>query len=287
MKRGSVYRAIIALILLSALIPCVLADTNVTFSQGLTFTTPFGFRLSFGLENILPPAWAFLFYNGMALFALFFIGGFASLRSTRFSLFCIDAFAAIFWWFGWMNFYIAATNSVNWWTPMQLIILAGVMGGAIYLKEANRERYGTGGTGLTLINALYYIILLQTIIGFVNVTGIWNVNSAVTPTAYQYNNVDLQQQVSSNANTGGFMGGIVSTAIGFATMGYQALQMIFTVVQGICGYDSILFAAFPWITLSPSAMAFVWVFRIVILLLDGWFVFLVLFKPPPLDNLGV
>ena len=118
---------------------------------------------------------------------LLFIGGFASQRSMRFSIMSIDLFAGIFWWFGWMSFYVPTSNTVNWWTPLSLIILAGVMGGAIYLKEANRERYGTGGTGLTLINVLYYFILLQTIIGFVNMTGIWATNSAVTPTAYQYN----------------------------------------------------------------------------------------------------
>lgn len=282
-------RALLLIILLSILViaPALASDTNVSFSNGLTFTTPYGFRLSFGLENIMPPSWAFLFYNGISLGLLFFIGGFASLRSTRFSIFCIDGFAAIFWWFGWLNFYIPASNSINWVTPMSLIILAGVMGGAIYLKEANRERYGTGGTGLTLINVLYFFILLQTVIGFVNVTGIWSTNTAVTPSEYQYNNVNLQQQVTVNSNLGGFMGGLISTATGLAALAIQAGQMILTVLQGICGYDSILFAAFPWITLSPVAMAFVWIFRVVILLLDAWFIFLIFFKPPPLDNLGV
>lgn len=269
------------------MIPGVLADTNITFSQSLTFTTKYGLRVPFGLENIMPPAWAFLIYNGISLGLLFFIGGYASLRSTRFSIFCIDGFAAIFWWFGWMSFYQPATDTVNWWTPLSLIILAGVMGGAIYLKEANRERYGTGGTGLTLINALYYFILLQTVIGFVNVAGIWNANTAVTPSAYQYNNVDLGAQVSSNSNIGGFMGGLISTVMGLTLLGIQAGQMVLTVLQAIAGYDAILFAAFPWITLSPIAMAFVWIFRVVILLLDGWFIFLIFFKPPPLDNLGV
>lgn len=282
-------RAFLLLIILSILVvaPALAAGTNVSFSNGLTFTTPYGLRVSFGLENILPPAWAFLLYNGMALFAIFFIGGFASLRSTRFSIFCIDATAATLWWFGWMSLYIPASDSVNWWMPLQLIILAGVMGGAIYMKEANRERYGTGGTGLTLINALYFFILLQTIIGFVNITGIWENNSAITPSAYQYNNVNLETQVTTNSNLGGFMGGLVSTSTGLAALAIQAVQMILVVIQGICGYDSILFAAFPWIELSPIAMAFVWVFRVVILLMDVWFVFLVFFKPPPLDNLGV
>jgi hypothetical protein len=287
MTQGPRNRILIALVLLLALIPGVLADTNVTFYQGLTFTNPYGLRLDFGLENIMPPAWAFLFYNGIALGLLFFIAGYASLRSTRFSIFCLDAFAAIFWWFGWLSFYMPATDTVDWMRPMCLIILGGVMGGAIYLKEANRERYGTGGTGLTIINVLYYFILLQTVIGFANISGIWANNSAITPTAYQYNNVDLGTQMTSNANIGGFMGGAVSTAVGLVFAGIQACMMILTVLQALVGYDTILFAAFPWITLSPAAMAFVWVFRVVILLLDGWFIFLIFFKPPVIDQIGV
>jgi hypothetical protein len=264
-----------------------LADTNVTFSNGLTFTTAYGMHLSFGLENVMPPAWAFLLYNGIGLGLLLFVGGYASQRSARFSIMSIDFFAAIFWWFGWLNFYLPASDTVNWWTPLSLIILAGVMGGAIYLKDANRDRYGTGGTGLTLINMLYYIILLQTTIGFVNMTGIWATNTAVTPTAYQYNNVDLAGQVTSNSNIGGFMGGLISTVEGLGLMAIQAGQMILTVLQGIVAYDSILVGAFPWIATSSVGLAFLSCFKVVVLLLDGWFIFLIFFKPPPLDNLGV
>lgn len=269
------------------IVPALAADTNVSFSNGLTFTTPFGLRLPLGFESAMPPAWAFLCYNGMSLGLLFFIGGYASQRNMRFAIMSIDFFAAIFWWFGWMSFYVPASNTVNWWTPLSLIILAGIMGGAIYLKEANRERYGTGGTGLTLINMLYYFILLQTVIGFVNITGIWATNSAVTPTAYQYNNVDLAGQVTSNSNIGGFMGGLINTITGLGALAIQSGQMILIVLQGIVGYDSILINAFPWITTSTVGVAFVECFRVVILLLDGWFIFLIFFKPPPLDNLGV
>ena len=258
----------------------------VSFYSSLTFTMPYGLRLDFGLENIMPPAWAFLLYNGMALVLLLFVGGFASQRSMRFSIMSVDFFAAIFWWFGWMSFYNPTTNAVNWWTPLSLIILAGIMGGAIYLKEANRDRYGTGGTGLTLINFLYFIILLQTVIGFVNMTGIWTENSAITPSSYQYNNVNLDAQVTSDSNVGGFMGGLVSTVEGLGAAAIQSGQMILTVIRGIIGYDTILETAFPWISASAAGVAFIDCFRVVILLLDGWFVFLIFFKPPVIDQVG-
>jgi hypothetical protein len=63
--------------------------------------------------------------------------------------------------------------------------------------------------------------------------------------------------------------------------------MILTVLQGIVAYDSILLGAFPWITASAPGVVFIQCFRVIILLLDGWFIFLIFFRPPPLDNLGV
>ncbi len=285
-QRGSLSWIIAVALSLLALVPSVSANTNVSFSQGFTFTNAYGLRVPLGFESVLPPNWAFFLYNAIFLGLLFFIGGFASQRGIRFSIMAVDIFAAIFWWFGWASLYQPATDTVNWQTPLSLIILAGVMGGAIYLKEANKERYGTGGTGLTLINALYFFILLQTAIGFVNMTGIWGTNSAVTPTAYQYNNVDLQAQVTSNANTGGFMGGLVSTATGLGLLAIQSGQMILTILQGIVGYDAILLNAFPWITMSTAGVAFIQCFRIVILLLDAWFIFMIFFKPPLGDSLG-
>jgi hypothetical protein len=277
---------ILFLVALVLLVTPVIA-TSASFSQTFTFTMPYGLRVDPGFENVMPVAWAFLLYNGMSLFFTFFVAGYISLRNVRFGIFALDGFAAIFWWFGWMSFYNPSTDTANWWSPLNLIVLAGVMGGAIYLKEANRERYGTGGTGLTLLNVLYYFILLQTVIGFTNITGIWQINSAATPTAYQYDNVDLQGQVTSASNTGGLLGGIISTATGLANLAPQALQAFLLVIQGICGYDSILLSAFPWLSMSTSGMAFVWIFRVVILLLDGWFIFMVLFRPPVIDQVGV
>ena len=68
MTRDNKYLILIALVLLAFLsIPPASGDTNVTFSQGLTFTTPYGLRLDFGLENYMPPAWAFLCYNLLRL----------------------------------------------------------------------------------------------------------------------------------------------------------------------------------------------------------------------------
>ena len=63
--------------------------------------------------------------------------------------------------------------------------------------------------------------------------------------------------------------------------------MILLVIQGITGYDQILLSAFPWISLSAAGVAFVDCFKVVILLLDGWFIFLIFFRPTPLDNIGV
>jgi hypothetical protein len=259
----------------------------VTFYSAVTFTNALGLRVPLGFEQTLPFNWAMMCYNGLSIGFIIFVAGFGSRWSVRYTLMCVDGFAAIFWWFGWMSLYNAATNTINWVTPLNLIILAAILSAAIYLKEANKEASGASGNGgLTLINILYYFILLQTAIGLVNVTGIFTNNAAVTPTAYQYNNVNLQAQVTQQNNVGGYMQGLVSDASSLANMAIQSGQVILQIINDIAGYPGILSNAYPWMTQSPAGMAFILAIGVIVLLLDAWFVFLIFVKPPPIDNLN-
>lgn len=269
------------------IIPTVLADTNVTFYSSVTFTNILGLKVPLGFEQVAPLNWAIVFYNALAIGFIIFIAGFASRWSVRYSLMSIVGFGAIFWWFGWMGMYNAATNAVDEIRPLNLLILATILGAAIYLKEANKESSGASGSGgLTILNILYWFILLQTAIGIVNITGIFQNNAAVTPQAYQYNNENLQAQVTQTNNPGGILGGIMADASWLTTAMTTAYNTIFQVITGIAGYPGVLTNAYPWITQSPMGMAFVLALGVIIILLDGWFLFLVIVKPPPIDNLN-
>ena len=259
----------------------------VEFSSGVTFTNALGLRVPLGFEQVVPHAWAMLFYNIIFIGLLMFIAGYGSRYNVRYTLISVDAFAAIMWWFGWASFYNATTDTVEWIRPLNMIILAAVLSGALYLKEANKEAFGSaGGAGATLINALYWFILIQTSVGLVNMTGIWDNNSAITPTEYQYNNANVEAQVTQQNNIGGFLGGVISDTQAMANLAVQSGQMLLKIINGVAGYTGVLTNAFPWIAQSAPAMAFVNALGIIIILLDMWFVILLFTRPPAIDNVG-
>jgi hypothetical protein len=259
----------------------------VEFSSGVTFTNILGLRVPLGFEQVVPHAWAMLFYNIIFIALLMFVAGYGSRYNARYTLMSIIALAGIMWWFGWASFYNSVTDTVDWMRPLNMIILSSMLGGALYLKDANKEAFGSaGGAGSTLMNVLYYFILLQTAIGLVNMTGVWDNNSAATPTEYQYNNANVEAQVTQQNNIGGFLGGVISDTQAMANLAVQSGQMLLKIINGIAGYTGVITNAFPWVTQSAPAMAFVNALGIIIILLDMWFVILLFTRPPAIDNLG-
>jgi hypothetical protein len=259
----------------------------VEFYNSVTFTNILGLRVPLGIEQAVPPGWAMLFYNLIFVGLLIFIAGFGSRYNVRYTMISIVAFAAIMWWFGWASLYNSVSNTIDAIRPLNMIILASVMGGALYLKEANKEAFGSaGGAGSTLMNVLYYFILLQTAVGLINMTGVWDNNTAVTPTAYQYNNANVEQQVTQQNNMGGILGGLISDTQALANLSVQSIQFLLQIINGVAGFPGVLVSAFPWIAQSPAAMAFVSAIGIIIILLDAWFVILLFARPPAIDNLG-
>jgi hypothetical protein len=259
----------------------------VEFYNSVTFTNILGLRVPLGIEQVVPPSWAMLFYNLIFVVFLIFVAGFGSRMSVRYTMMSVVGLAGIMWWFGWASLYIAATNTVDSIRPLNMIILASIMGGALYLKEANKEAFGSaGGAGNTLLNVLYYFILLQTAVGLVNMTGIWDNNSAVTPTAYQYNNANVEQQVTTQNNMGGILGELSSNTQALAQLAVQSVQFLLQIINGVAGFSGVLINAFPWMAASPAGMAFISAIGIIIILLDAWFVILLFARPPAIDNLG-
>lgn len=275
------------ILLLAILISPVLAVSS-SFSTSATFTSAFGLRVPLGLEQSVPTNWVLPVYNFVAIGLLFVIGGFAARRNVRFALLSIDGFAAVFWWFGWMGMYNPVSGAINWTTPLSLIIMVAILCTAIFLKEANRENFGIGKPGSTILNILYYFILLQTAVGFVNATGIWDNNTnAADFTEYQYNNVDLSTQLYTQSNQGGLLEGLLSTLTQLNNMAVQSVVTFLKILNGIAGYPTIITNAFPWVEQSPIALALVGCISVGIILLDVWFIFLIIFKPPAFDGMGV
>ena len=269
----------ILLVITTFLFNAVAAADNLTSSNGFTASGPFNILVSFGLEYILPIDWAYLFYNFIAIALLYYAMSMASQRYARFFAIIIPLLAGMFAYFGWFN------NHNSSVPILPLIIATSLIGVGIYLKGSNKENYGSGGPGLTLINFVYFIILLQACVGLVNNSNIWNNNIAPTPDQYQ--NVDLQTQIGGLNNMGGFMGGAISTAIMLLNLGIQACMMMLSILVSIVAFSVVLVFVFPFLSSSPLALAILGVTQIVVWLLYAWFIFIIFFKPPALDQLGV
>jgi hypothetical protein len=261
------------------LIAPVMAASHLTSSNGLTASGPYNILLSLGLEYLVPIGWAYLIYNFIAIGLLYLAMSVASQRNMRFFAVIIPMLAGIFAFFGWYNNY---NSTVPVWP---LVIATSLIGAGIYLKDTNREKWGSGGGGTTIINFVFYIILLQACVGLVNNSGIWGNNNAPTPDQYQ--NVDLQAQIGGINNTGGWLGVAGSVLTTLTVVGYQACQMIFSILATVAVFSLVLIFVFPFLATSTLAIAVLAVTQIVIWLLYSWMFFLMTYKPPVIDQLGV
>jgi hypothetical protein len=268
-------------LLILALIAIVgtVSATNITSSCGLTASGPFNILVSLGLEYILPIDWAYLFYNVIALTLLYATLSLASQRDIRFYAVGLPLLAAALAFFGWYNGY--GTSSMQIWGN---IIATGLIGTGVYLKETNREKWGAGGGGSTLINFVFFIILLQACVGLINGSQIWQDNTAPTPTQYQ--NVNLEQQIGGINNSGGLFGGAISTLEMLGVLAIQALIMVLTVIATIAAFSAVLVFVFPFLG-SGLPLQILIVTQIVVWLLYLWMWFIFTYKPPAIDQIGI
>jgi len=251
------------------------ASGNISASRGVTAKGPYGLLVPLGIEQVpgVPLSTALIWYNWISVMLLFFAMAMASQRNMRFFVVIIPMLAAMFAYFGWMN---DQTNPARMWA---LIIVSGLLAAAIYMKDTNKEKWGSGGPGLTLFNFVFFMILLQSAVGVVNTTGIWDVNTAATPSLYQ--NVDLASQMAGVSNTGGLFEGAITTAIALLEIGIMALKMILSIILTIAAFSVTLYLIFPWLYGNILVAAIIGAVQVIVWLLYAWFFFSLTFKPMP------
>jgi hypothetical protein len=241
-------------------------------SRAVTAKGEFGILVPLGLEQVIPLSTALMFYNWIAVMLLFFIMSMASQRNVRFFAIITPMIAALFAYFGWLN----STNPAQVWGIIGLTALVAV---AIYMKDSNKEKWGSGGPGSTMLNVVFFMILLQSAVGVVNTTGIWQENTAVTPSQYQ--NVDLTAQMGGMSNTGGLLDGAIATAVQLLEMSLMVLKMIISIIVTVAAFSVTLLLTFPWMAGNVYILAALGAIQVVIWLLYAWFFFTIIYKPMP------
>jgi hypothetical protein len=243
-----------------------------TASRAVTAKGEYGILVPLGLEQVIPLNTALMYYNWIAVMLLFFIMSMASQRNTRFFAIITPLLAALFAYFGWLN----STNAAQVWGLIGLTALVGV---AIYMKDTNKEKWGSGGPGSPLLNIVFFMILIQSAVGVVNTTGIWQENTAVTPSQYQ--NVDLAAQMGGMSNTGGLLDGAIATAVQLLEMSIMILKMVISIIITVAAFSVTLLLIFPWMTGNVFILAVLGAVQVVIWLLYSWFFFQIIYKPMP------
>ena len=264
---------LIAIVIMLILPSVSAAGTNITASRGVTANGPYNLLVPLGIEQVVTPlSTALMYYNWIAVMMIFFVMAMASQRNMRFFVIIIPLLAALLAFFGWLN----DPSPLKVWS---LIILTGFMAAAIYMKDTNKEKWGSGGPGLTLFNIVFFIILLQTAIGVVNSTAIWDHNLAVTPSQYQ--NVDLGTQMTGISNTGGLLDGVITTAVSLLIMGIMLLQTVILILLSVVCIAAVLLMAFPFLAGNAMVLAFIGAIQVIIWLVYAWFLFSIVYKPMP------
>lgn len=238
---------LIVLALLVLAVPPVHAATeNISASQAFTCKGAYGILVPLGFENFVPIAQARVYYNWISISVIVLLGAISSSRTTRFVAILIPVFAALFVFMGWM------TNA-NPAHPEQLwgvIVITALLAAMVYMKGSLHERFGIAGPGSMMFNVVFYILILQAVVGFVNSTAIWDYNSAPTAST-QYSNIDLEAQVTTVSNTGGLLNDLAQVGTILLEMSIGVLKMFLSMGLALIAFSVVIAIIFPWI--YPSA----------------------------------
>lgn len=215
-------------------------------------------------------------YTWISLCILFLIAASASQRNGEFWAILLPLFAAMFVWWGWL---IMPTEA-----GMGIIIMAAVLAMGIYFKGKQQEKFGIAGPGSPFLNIVFWMIVIQASIGFINATGLFSTmgNAAITPLKYQ--NVDLTTSVPKYAQTGGVGADIASTMFFAAQAVYAALTMMWSVLMGIIYFKGLVLSIAPFLNNYAIVDLFLNVITVGIDFIIAVAVWTWLFKPPIGEN---
>lgn len=265
MKATTFFLVLVAMLIVIAPMASAAEQSQI---RGVTAQGPSGLLVSLGIEQAIPNLQVALqMYMWIAVLLLVLIAGVASQRNMRFFAILIPTFAGIFTWFGWLQ--------IGW----EVIICASLLGVFIYMKDSLKEKWGSGGPGSTIVNIAIYLIILQSTIGFVNSTAIWDHNAGTT-TDNKWANVNLQDEMPKMSNAGGLYDDISSTLYAAAMIGLGALKMILTVLLSVALFSVVLYAAFPFLQV-PTVVAFLAIMQVGIWFVYGMLIFTLFWKPMP------
>jgi hypothetical protein len=133
-----------------------------------------------------------------------------------------------------------------------------------------------------LMNIVFYLLILQACIGFINGLQMWDDygNQAVT-VSNQWTNVDITQ-IQDIQGAGGFLQQAIAVGTIMFDMMFSAIKMFFSILISLVTIFPMISSFFPWMLASPPTIAF-----LVLLQIGLWFLYaqfmMKVFAKPGLD----
>ena len=257
-------------LLLLALIALVtsVSATPVYLTQaiGVTMLGPDGVLVPIGI----PVEYMYL-YNWISLGFIFLIATSASQRNGEFWAILIPIFAAMFAWWGWL---VAPSASQTG----GIIICCAIIAVAVYIKGRQQEKFGIAGPGSPFLNLVFWMIIVQASMGFINATGVFTGNAAVTPSTYQ--NIQLSTDVVNMAQTGGWFDTITSDIYIAGAAMFSAMTMIWKILISVVYFKGLVLSIAPFLSAYSLVSLLLDVFTVAIDVMIAVAIWMWFFKPP-------
>jgi hypothetical protein len=239
--------------------------------------------VSLGIEKIpgMVASKVQLYYNWISIAFIFLLGAISSKSYTRFFAVLIPVFAALFIWMGWLR----SADPVSTWG---IVVACGLIGVITYMKGSVRDKTGTSGPGSLIITIVFFLIILQTCVGVINITQVWGgSNAAPTDQAAMNYNVDLSKSIPVTTGTGGFWSDIMTTGTLIGDMVGATIKLLITIVVSLALFSVVINSIFPFIVESgPIGVVMLGLIQLAIYLAYVIF-FVQLFSKASPDAVGV
>jgi len=241
-------RLALLFITLTGLVTSVSAATYASAYSGFTALGPNGVMVDIGF-----PIEFIYFYNYISLGFIFLLATSASQKNSAFFALLIPLFAAMFAWWGWL---VVPTGSQLW----GIVICMGVLAVALYMKTTQQEKFGIAGPGSPFLNIVFWMVVIQASIGFINASGLFSLNAAATPDTFQ--NIALMETIPQIAAAGGWWATITADLYLLGMAAFSALTMLWGVLVAIVNFKALVLSIAPFMSTVPLVDQFLTVITI-------------------------
>lgn len=230
--------------------------SNVTSTRSVTTKGAYDILVSLGIEYVITPlSAAYYWYNLISIGILVGITSIASKRNTGSVALLIPIIVGMCIYFGWLH-------SPNPAMTIGMVAFSAIIAVAIYMNDSLHMNFGIPGPGSKFLNIVFFMIILQAVVGFVNTSAIWGDTNVGVQTS-QYTNVDLQEEVTSMANSGGLLENAVSALTIIPDIAISVIKVMISVVISIFLFGVAILLIFPFLN-TPLVVAFLAVVTVVL-----------------------